>query len=222
MTSTKRATCWSITIYDFEEVDNWTSIPGWKLVGQYEEGTEKKRKHFQGMLTTPQVRFAAVKRIFPTSHIEIARNKKALAAYVNKEDTRVATYEGTGVPSLFEYHDTIAALWDEQEWNRRRLDDLYCKRYKWDFGDMALGYVDDLVALEIEKGQRGIEFIAINPMWRSAWKKFYRSIINRHARSSQVEPPSSSSSSVSSCPSEESNTIESSASLYGDLQEDER
>lgn len=219
MTSTKRSTCWSITINNptKEEVDAWTSIPGWKLVGQYEEGGKTGTPHFQGMLTTPQVRCSAVKRVFPRAHIEIARDKGALAVYVNKEDTRVATYEATGVPSLFEYHDKIASLWNESEWNRRRLDDLYCKRYKWDFGDMALGYVDDLVALEIEKGQRGIEFIAINPMWRSAWKKFYHSIITRYARSSQVEPPPSPPSpSHDSSSDNEGNSIQSSASLHGD------
>ena len=46
-------------------------------------------------------------------------------------------------------------------------------------GDVALEYVDDLVNEDIKAGLRGIEFIAINPMWRSSWKKFYSSIIFR-------------------------------------------
>lgn len=186
---TDRFTCWSITINNPTEEDVKCDVPGWKLSGQYEEGEEGTR-HFQGMLITPQQRFSAIKRVFPRAHIEGARNKQALEKYTTKEETRVATYEATGVPSLFQYQDTIAGLWDEREWQRRRLDDLYCKRFKYDFGDMALNYVDDLVAAEIEKGQRGIEFIAINPMWRSSWKKFYVSIITRHARSSQVQSPS--------------------------------
>lgn len=190
---TDRATCWSITINNptEEEVNAWTKIPGWKLTGQYEEGDKTGTPHFQGMLQTPQVRAKAVKRIFPRAHIEIARDRAALAKYVSKEETRVATYEANGVPSLFEYQDNIAALWDVEEFERRRLDDAFLKRYKYDVGDLALAYVDELVAGEIVKGQRGIEFIGINPMWRSSWKKFYSSIITRYARSSpQVQSPS--------------------------------
>lgn len=167
---TDQATCWSLTIFDMNEVDNWKKIPGWKLSGQYEEGKETGKKHFQGMLQTPQVRFSAIKRVFPGAHIEPARDRAALAKYTSKEETRVATYEAAGVPSLFDYQDTIAGLWDVEEFGRRRSDDAYLKRYKYDVGDLALAYVDELVASEIVKGQRGIEFIGINPMWRSSWK----------------------------------------------------
>lgn len=180
----ERATCWSITINNPTEGEVNCQVPGWKLSGQYEEG-EHGTRHFQGMLTTPQVRFSAVKRVFPRGHIEVCRNKTALAKYTSKEETRVATYEATGCPSLFEYQDTVARLWDEREWNRRTNDDHHCKRFKYDYGDMALHYVDELVSLEIQKGQRGIEFIAINPMWRSSWKKFYSPIIKRYAASLQ-------------------------------------
>lgn len=41
------------------------------------------------MVKTPQVRFSAVKKLFPRGHIEIARNPAALATYVGKEETRV-------------------------------------------------------------------------------------------------------------------------------------
>lgn len=197
---TDRFTCWSITINNPTEEDVRCDMPGWKLSGQYEQG-ENGTKHFQGMLCTPQQRFSAIKRAFPRAHIEGARNKQALEKYTTKEDTRVESYETTGVPSLFQYQDTIAGLWDEREWQRRRVDDRYCKQFKYDYGDMALSYVDDLVATEIEKGQRGIEFIAINPMWRSSWKKFYASIITRyHARQvpQSTSPPQSSDPSFSS------------------------
>lgn len=190
-------------------------MPGWKLRGQYESG-ENGTRHFQGMLETPQVRFSAVKRVFTRAHIEVCRNKTALAKYVEKEETRVGEYQGSAVPSLFQYQDTIAGLWDECEFRRRTADDQYLKRFKCDVGDIALHYVDELVAKEIRKGQRGIEFIAINPMWRSSWKKFYASIITRYASSSQVQP----SPPPSPCPSgssEESNTIQSSASVHGDV-----
>jgi len=43
-----------------------------------------------------------------------------------------------------------------------------------------MNYIDTLVKRDIESGKRGCEWIAINPMWRSSWKKFWRSIIRRH------------------------------------------
>lgn len=179
MSSTDRATCWSITINNPTEEEVRCDMPGWKLTGQYEAG-ENGTRHFQGMLETPQVRFSAVKRVFTRAHIEVCRNKTALAKYVSKEETRVGEYTGSAVPSLFQYQDTIAQLWDEREFNRRLGDDFLQRKFKCDSGDIALDYVDTLVAAEIRKGQRGIEFIAINPMWRSSWKKFYASIIERN------------------------------------------
>lgn len=179
--STERGSCWSITIFNENEYDNWKQIPGWVLKGQVEACPKTGKNHLQAMLRTPQVRFSAVKSVFPTSHIEKARDVVALSKYVHKEESRVETYDSTGgVPSLFQYQDTIAGLWDEREFNRRCNDDIIARSFKYDIGDMALAYVDELVSEEISAGKRGIEFIAVNPMWRSSWKKFYRSIIKRH------------------------------------------
>jgi len=176
METTQRATCWSITINNPSEGELKCDAPGWKLQGQFEEGNEGTR-HFQGMLETPQVRFSAVKRVFPRAHIEVAKNKKALQAYVNKQETRVGTYEAQAVPNMFQLQDSIASDWDDNEWRRR----LYIN-VDQDDDVRALEYLDTLVATRIENGQRGIEFIAINPMWRSSWKKFWLSIIIRNAR----------------------------------------
>lgn len=152
----------------------------WKLEGQLERGAEGTL-HYQGMLSTPQVRFAAVKKLFPRAHIEVAKNKVALAKYVHKEETRAK--EVVSIPTLFEYQTIIAQKWDAAEYDRR-----------WEYAcehstasevanpdDVAMCYLDCLVAEDIESGRRGAEFIAINPMWRSSWKKFWRSIIKRNA-----------------------------------------
>jgi len=176
---TDRATCWSLTIFDMNEVDNWRSLSGWKLSGQYEEGKETGKRHFQGMLSTPQVRFSAVKRVFPSAHIEVARNKKALEKYTSKEETRVATYEATGVPTIFEYQRKVSDNWSEDEYER--LQKLYPRQ---GYDDVAMIYIDQICAKMISEGAAGLEFIAINPMWRSSWKRFYRSIIERNASSS--------------------------------------
>lgn len=183
----ERASCWSITINNPTEGEVKCDQPGWTLTGQYEEGAEGTR-HFQGMLKTPQIRFAAVKRVFPRAHIEAARNKQALEAYVHKSETRVAEYSGSSVPNMFQFQDTIASDWNQEEFSRRISNEVYARTYKHDINEMALVYVDELVATRIEQGGRGLEFIAINPMWRSSWKKFWRNIITRNARPSPPPP----------------------------------
>ena len=180
-----RATTWSITINNPTEQDTQCNVPGWKLQGQYEAGEEGTR-HFQGMLKTPQVRFAQVKKVFPRAHIEVARNTQALALYVNKKETRIATYEAQGIPSMFEYQEIVANRWNYHQFER------YCDTYRNKPDDEnALRYVDFLVSELIREGYKGIEFIAINPMWRASWKKFYTSIITRNAspRSQASAPP---------------------------------
>lgn len=158
------------------------------MQGQIEKGKEGT-VHYQGMLTTPQVRFAQVKKALPRAHIELAKNKSALQKYVSKEDTRVAAVENisTNIPTLFDYQHTIASRWDDKEFNE------YTQRYSPDeqlklgHGEIALRYVDKLVEEDIEAGMNGIEYIAINPMWRSAWKKFYKSMVSRERKLKSTE-----------------------------------
>lgn len=45
-----------------------------------------------------------------------------------------------------------------------------------------MDYLDMLVGEDIMNGVCGIEYIAINPMWRSAWKKFWRQMIAREKK----------------------------------------
>jgi len=175
-----RSSCWSITINNPVDADVVCPVPGWKLTGQFERG-ETGTRHFQGMLQTPQVRFSAVKKAFPRAHIEIAVNSKALAVYVSKSDTRVGTYEANNIPSLFAYQDMVALGWDGRVWSDRVSNGVLEKVFKDDMDNMALSYIDEIVAQHIESGRRGLEYIAINPMWRSSWKKFWRSIIKRNA-----------------------------------------
>lgn len=173
----QRATCWSLTINNPSDADTKVSLPsGWKIEGQYEEGDEGT-KHFQGMLTTPQVRFSAVKKLFPRAHIEVARNKTALKSYVHKDDTRVGefTARASDIPTIWDYQRTVAARFDDKEWQD------YCDMHLDSLGpdDCMLGYIDSLVRIDILAGMRGVEFIAINPMWRSSWKRFAMSIVKR-------------------------------------------
>jgi len=178
---TERASCWSITINN-PVVEEYERVlpPSWKLEGQLERGAEGTL-HYQGMLKTPQVRFSAVKKEFPRAHIEVARSATALRNYVNKEDTRVACVRS--IPTLFEYQTQVAERWNEDDFRKRwELRTRNLGTEVPDPTDTAMGYIDSLVAQDIESGMRGIEFIAINPMWRSSWMRFWRSIINRQKK----------------------------------------
>lgn len=182
-----RSNCWSITINNpTKEETNCTMAPGWKLEGQYEKG-EEGTEHFQGMLTTPQVRFSAVKKQFPRAHIEVARSKQALKKYVSKEDTRVAEFAGNATMNMFQSQDLIASLWDNDEYHRRVANEQIFKMYKGDSDAIALAYVDNIVEEQIESGVIGLEFTAINPMWRSSWKRFHQAILGRYNRSHKDE-----------------------------------
>lgn len=191
---TDRATCWSITINNPKKEEYEIVLPvGWKLEGQLEKGEEEGTLHYQGMLKTGQVRFSAVKKVFPRAHIEVARNVAALKKYVNKEETRVQSVQS--IPTLFEYQTIIAEKWIEDEFKARIQRVIEANQIP-DFDVIALRYIDSLVAADIESGRRGAEFIAINPMWRSSWKIFWRSIINRHGTHassvSDASPPTES------------------------------
>lgn len=182
-----RATCWSITINNPTDDDmkhvRQCPVPGWTVIGQIERG-EEGTEHFQGMLRTPQVRFSAVKKIFPRAHIEIARDREALKKYVTKEATRVAAVDTQHIPSVFEYQGVIARQWVEEDFQTMLRE----APPGHDINEIAMVYLDSLVAQHIENGQRGVEWIATNPMWRTAWKRFWRSIINReHAASQGIE-----------------------------------
>lgn len=176
----ERATCWSITINNPTKEDLECLLPaGWAIEGQMECGAEGT-PHYQGMLTTPQVRFSAVKKVYPRANIQVARNKKALQKYVHKSDTRVAEVADrvSDIPTLWDYQGTVASKWNEDDFTTG-WESWSALRENSDIDEYALRYVDSLVSMDIEAGMRGVEFIAINPMWRSSWKKFWRSIIKR-------------------------------------------
>jgi len=176
-----RASNWSITINNPTDDDVKCVLPGWKLEGQYEMGAEGTR-HFQGLLKTPQVRFSAVKRAFPRAHIEIAKNVAALQAYVHKDETRVGEFAAISTPNIFQLQDTVADAWDDEEY--KEFFESLADKYK---PNAILMFVDKLVIRLIKQGIRGIEFTAINPMWRTSWKIFGTSILARRQTVRQTE-----------------------------------
>ena len=175
--TTERATSWSITINNpsanDEEAIALARQRGWAIDGQLEKG-ENGTLHYQLIAKTPQVRFSAVKKLFPRAHIEVARNVKALSQYVKKDDTRVSQLETQSemYPSLQKtwdmFADYIETMCDQKSypvWADYQQDD-------W------LRSFDKFIAHIIEKGYC-VETLAVNPQTRSCIKLFGPNIFKR-------------------------------------------
>jgi len=189
MTSVDRATCWSITqqVESTEEGNLFMAQqvpPGWRLKGQLEVAPTTGKLHLQLMLKTPQVRFSAVKKQFPKAHIEQARDAHALALYVQKDETRVMAVEQTETPTIWQFSVMVADRVDIAEmiyyikqWRSLQMDALVY----WDDAtpEEMLRYVDVLVGRFVHEGIRGAEYMGVNPMFRSAWKTYGKSMIMR-------------------------------------------
>jgi len=168
---TERATAWSVTINNpvssDEESIATARQKGWTVEGQLEKGAEGT-SHYQLMVKTPQVRFSAVKKMFPRAHIEQARNVKALEQYVHKDETREGELkvDSSKYPSLQKLWDMFA------EW----LDDKG-SWWNWD-SDIALINFDKFICDKIEAGFV-VETMAVNPQIRSCVKNYLTPIIHR-------------------------------------------
>lgn len=206
MATTNKARSWSITINNPTEADHnriqllsserW--FKGWS--GQLEKG-ENGTEHIQGMLKTESVRFAQVKKALPRAHIEAARNEQALAAYVKKEDTRVAE-----LPSI--------AVFTPRVLSERIAEDIYNKfvddygedaTVKWFQDDAsrhagieakweklnALDWLDKTAQKLIMEGHH-CEMYAANPAVRSAYKLYFRAMVIRDVRFSINSRPKTS------------------------------
>lgn len=173
MATQTRGTCWSVTINNpTKSDDEWIATArqksGWKVYGQREKGVEGT-EHYQLMVTTPQVRFSALKKAFPRGHIELARDRTALSKYVQKEESRVA-----GLPvsqDAYPSHSKLMAMFGE-----------YFDRY-----GNEQGGVEDHEYLKVfrlmikEKIRQGyfVEQYAVNPQILSLIKIYGRDIAFR-------------------------------------------
>jgi len=187
---TDRATAWSVTINmktvsqsTADECINTARAKGWKVEGQLEQG-EEGTKHYQLMVRTPQTRFSAMKKMFPTAHIEIARNVDALREYVNKEETRTGS-----LPAQNDKYPSVTKMW-ELFWDHIPLKDWFTgtdadiNQYASDLpvGEKArLQYLDETGAWLIKSGYY-IEQHLVNPQVRSSFQKFAKELCVRTLR----------------------------------------
>jgi len=188
-TTTNRASCWSLTINnptaDDEESLNLARQRGWRVDGQKEVGKEGT-EHYQLILHTGQVRFSAVKKIFPRAHIEIARNPSALAQYVTKDDTRVA-----GLPSTSDAYPSQKRFF-ELVWDMIENERAPCSEFdrhpsgRLRHPENALNCATGML---IRRGYV-VENIASNPLtvrsWR-LWHDAFRARISTSETTSQTD-----------------------------------
>jgi len=190
--TTQRASCWSLTINnptpDDEEHINLARQKGWKVEGQLEKGIEGT-PHYQMKVTTPQVRFSALKKAFPRGHIEVCRDPVALGKYVTKEATRVAELP-TGqaaYPSLSRFWELIYQHYnteDRQGWDCLSLEEtakFYDEALDEEFTRTPLVVLDRATRVLISNGFH-VESLAANPSTRSMWKLYSRELIARSAK----------------------------------------
>jgi len=181
-----RSTSWSVTINnptpDDEECISVARSKGWTVTGQKEAGSEGT-PHYQLAVKTPQVRFTAVKKVFPRAHIEIARNVAALNAYVHKEDTRIGE-----LPSTSSQYPTISRMWElmfdvtwKESWYGLDSMDEYLEEYLKMSDKARLVWLDEKAADLIKRGYF-IEHHVVNPQVRSSFGKFMPQLFERTIR----------------------------------------
>lgn len=199
MSSTDRASHWSLTINNPTAVEHeqiaLARQKGWKVSGQEEVGKEGT-PHLQLHLTTPQVRFSAVKKHFPRAHIQVARNPIALEAYVNKEETRTSALPSPQAmyPSLSKFWHLVYEICNERNWLDWSTDriEMWWREAYFDLGvqrpspaveaqrEFAMLVLDSCVEKLIYDGYHVDMFYS--PPNMNLWKKFHFAILQRSAR----------------------------------------
>lgn len=106
-----KSSWWSITSFDEDEWDRMKQPDKYPafvkaVYGGLEEGTESKKKHFQGALNTQHVRFSQVKSWLSKSHIEKGMKPESLVKYAMKSETAIEEKVKRSNPRTFlEHHD---------------------------------------------------------------------------------------------------------------------
>lgn len=189
MANNAKSTYWSLTINNPTDADEENIAQarqkGWKVEGQREVG-ENGTPHYQILLKTGQVRFSAVKKIFPRAHIEPARNPTALQQYVHKLETRDGELKEDNemYPSLSKFWSLVFDYW--QRYDKEALDNAKLQEGIFELYDgrdindpkVRLSMLDEASEYLIRQGYH-VEGIAVNPSTRSAASRFLTAIFKR-------------------------------------------
>lgn len=179
----ERATCWSVTC-NLQTVSRSTVESciqaahslGWGTEGQIEKGREGT-EHYQLCVKTPQVRWSQVKKVFPTAHIEPARNRKALEQYVAKEDTRVESLKKVEI-SVLTYPQVRTKFF---QW----LLESYDIESSFMNHEHRLLVWDEFIGLSIREGME-CDLIGMNPQNRACVARYWDAYIARASTSRQT------------------------------------
>lgn len=180
----QRSTCWSITVNNPTKEDYAIAqnLPSWvkSFEGQEEIGAEGT-KHIQGMLLTKSVKFYQVKNLYPRAHIEVARKPAALAKYVHKDDTRVATLDTQNSIASIDLAGVIKQIWPTYNDWELSVQSVISKKSDQEFIKFQSGEwtLDQIIKYLISEGNRRVEYLGANPAVRMAWKKFYKEMLQR-------------------------------------------
>jgi hypothetical protein len=149
---------------------------GWGIEGQIEEGEEGTR-HYQLLVKTPQIRFSAVKKVFPTAHIEKARNIAASKLYVHKDDTRVGEFK-TVENKFVQFKDIRDRFFDWIISTYYPLEvDADGKEIQINDSDY-MGIWDKFIGISITEGIE-CDVIGVNPQYRSCIQRYWKSYVHR-------------------------------------------
>lgn len=174
--SQSRGTKWSVTINlktvsraTAEECINRARQANWRVFGQLECG-DSGTDHYQLAVSTPQVRFSQVKKMFPTAHIEIAKNWDALLAYCQKDDTRKEELKEvqSGYLPWSQLRSMFAEWLAEQEFEQHTVDP-----------ERRLAIWDRYIGSLIEEGYE-VDLMGMNANYRACISRYWRHYLNRY------------------------------------------
>lgn len=174
-----RATRWSVTI-NLKNVARSTADEciararqtGWRVYGQLEKGDTTGTEHFQLVVATPQVRFSAVKKMFPTAHIEVANDWDALMSYCQKDDTRVESLKEVSSNYLpwSQLRQMFAEYVLEDEFTIHTSDP-----------DRRLQVWDRFIGDLIEKGYE-VDLMGMNANYRACVSRYWHNYLRRYMK----------------------------------------
>jgi len=175
----ERATKWSVTInlknaVSRETAEHWIATArqnGWSVLGQIERG-EEGTQHFQLAVATPQIRFSAIKKVFPGAHIEVAKDWTALLKYVYKKETREEKLVENKFISFQIVRDKFAEF---------ILTTTHAEQQFPLTDETKMTLWDGFICHSIEQGIE-CDLIGVNPQYRSCVMKYWSAYLTTALR----------------------------------------
>ena len=158
----ERNSYWSLTLFN----DEWKKFqhPTWTLEGQEELCPETGKLHYQGMLHTGQVRWSAVKKVFPQAHIEPARDPVALQKYVHKTATRAPSAKASRVMNRDKFFADVFEFAYDTDADHLEEDVK---------ADKNCTFLMEIVENMLDSGgDWSYSYMAINPQTKQLWQRF--------------------------------------------------